>query len=161
LTWTVTDAAGKELRSGTKKTETPVNGNQKVETLELQKLIDTHTPHDLLVWLELEVEGEPRQRNMVLFSRPKHLALEKDPGIQCVVRDTRDGSFEVALAAKHPALWAWLELSGLDADVSDNFFHLRPGMSKTVRVTPAEKLSPERFRQILKVRSLVDTFIVK
>jgi beta-galactosidase/beta-glucuronidase len=40
--------------------------------------IDFH----VMVWLELKAKGEPAQRNIVLFARPKHIELKKKPGIR-------------------------------------------------------------------------------
>ena len=69
-----------------------------------------------------------------------------------------DGTFDVTLTTKRPALWTWLELDGIDAQLSDNFFHLRPGAPMTISVTPARKLSAKELRERLVVRSLVDTY---
>ncbi len=158
VSWCVTDAAGQELLSGSKKLKTPVNGNRKVKTLKLQSLIEKQSANDLIVWLELETAGEPTQRNMVLFARPKHLELNEKPGGQAVIKANEDGSFELALSSKYPALWTWLELQGSDASFSNNFFHLRPGVSETVTVRPKRKLALAQFKEKLVVRSLVNTY---
>jgi len=158
LSWRVTTAAGKSLLSGKKDLRTPVNGNRRVETLKLKSLIDAQTANDLIVWLELKTKGEPTQRNMVLFARPKHLELSEKPGISTVVKAQKDGSFKLTLKSKRTALWTWIELTGVDATVSSNFFHLRPGASVSVAVEPARKLSAKALRERLVVRSLVDTY---
>ena len=46
----------------------------------------------------------------------------------------------------------------VDAELSDNFFHMRPGLSRTVVVRPATSLSERQVNQKLKVRSLVNTY---
>ena len=66
--------------------------------------------------------------------------------------------FAVTLKAKAPALWTWLELDGIDARLSDNFFHLRPGKDVTVELVPARKLTTAQLRKKLLIRSLVDTY---
>jgi len=158
VSWCVTDAAGQALLSGSKTLKTPINGNRKVKSLKLKSLIEKQTANDLIVWLELETAGEPTQRNMVLFARPKHLELNEKPGGQAVIKANEDGSFELALSSKRPALWTWLELQGSDASFSNNFFHLRPGVSETVTVRPKRKLALAQFKAKLVVRSLVDTY---
>jgi len=159
LSWVATDAAGRKLLDGSKAVRTPVNGDRKATTLRLASLLKEKGPRDLIVWLELKVEGEPLSTNMVTFGRPKHIELAKDPGLTVKARANQDGSFRVSLKVKRPALWCWLELEGADARYSDNFVHLRPGRAVTVTVTPAGPMAAKAFERKLKVRSLVDTFV--
>lgn len=50
-------------------------------------------------------------RNLVLFARPKHLKLLKDPKITVKVENaTTDGSLLLTLNSDHPALWVRLEI---------------------------------------------------
>ena len=155
--WQVTDLTGKRLLSGRKNIATPVNGNRKVKTLRIKDLLTKHGPNGLIVWLELTVNDHPAQHNMVLFARPKHLDLSSNPGITTTIRRNREGTFTVTLKAKSPTLWVWLELEKTDADLSDNFFHLRPGKSRSIVLTPHTLTSLKDIRQHLLVRSLVDT----
>jgi beta-mannosidase len=158
LRWTVTDLAGRKLVSGTKAVRTPVNGNKRVTTLRLKKLLEERGPRDLLVWLELKVAGEPRSTNLVTFARPKHLELVRQPGIQATVESQTDSTFHVSVKSKKPALWVWLELAGTDARFSNNFFHLCPGEPVKIAATPARLLTQSELRRRLTVRSLVDTY---
>ncbi|MBT7064917.1 MAG: glycoside hydrolase family 2 protein [Verrucomicrobia bacterium] len=158
VAWRVTDAAGTPLLSANKKLRTPVNGSRRIETLKLKSLIDEKTANDLIVWLELKTKGEPTQRNMVLFARPKHLALSEKPGINTTIKARTDGSFTLTLKTKQPALWTWIELTGVEATLSTNFVHLRPGSQETITVKPARKLTLQQLKQKLVVRSLVDTY---
>jgi len=158
LRWAVTDAAGRKLLDGTKAVRTPVNGDRKATTLKLASLLAEKGPRDLIVWLELDVKGEPVSTNMVTFGRPKHIELERDPGLTVATTANNDGSFRVSLKVKRPVLWCWLELEGVDARYSDNFLHLRPGRTVIVTVTPAGPMTAKAFEIALKVNSLVDTF---
>jgi beta-mannosidase len=148
--WTVTDAQGRRLLQGKQAVRTPVNGNRRVATLRLAQL----GLRDSLVWLELNVAGEPASSNLVTFARPKHLELAKNPGIRVTVN--KQG--HLTLRSDKPALWTWLELTGVDARFSNNFFHLRPGRSVKVTVTTARPLAPSELRRRLVVRSLADTY---
>ena len=158
LSWVVTNVAGKRLASGMKAIRTPVNGNRKATTLKLADLVAKHSVRDLMVWLELSVIGQKKSTNLVTFARPKHLELAAKPGITTQVSAGKEGRFTVTLKTKRVAMWAWLELDGVDAKCSDNFLHLRPGRTLTVTVTPAKKLSSGELRKRLMVRSLVDTY---
>jgi beta-mannosidase len=167
--WTVTDIDGKELLQGGKRVRAAAHASRKVATLRLKGLADQHEKRGLMVWLELESEGQTVSRNLVFFAcpikrprihapRPKHLDLSRAPGIKTSVAKQKDGTFDVTVTAKQPALWTWFELDEIDAKCSDNFFHLRPGAPLTINVKPAEAMTVKAFRQRLKVNSLVDTY---
>ena len=155
--WTLTDIAGKEIAGGERAVQIPALGNSLVETLDLQRYLQEFGPRNLLLWLELTVASEPVSTNLVLFARPKHIELA-DPHITTTVTGTNKEDFVITLTAESPALWAWLELDGVDAGCSDNFFHLRPGVPVEVTLSPAAALSREEVEKRLRVHSLIDTY---
>ncbi len=155
--WRVTDLAGKRILAGRKNIVTPSNGNKMVEKLQIKKNLAVYEPRDLLVWMELSVKGHPVEQETIFFVRPKQLELVAKPGIQTSIAGLNDGSFAVTLKTKAPALWVWLELDNMDADLSDNFFHIRPGKNKVVLLKPHKKILLKDIRKRLVVRSLVDT----
>jgi len=124
---------------------------------ELSDLIEKFGPRDLLVWLELKVRDKSVSRNIVAFAKPKHMELT-DPAIATRVKAAKDGTFLVTLAAKRPALYAWLELMEADARFSDNFIHLAPGQPVEIEVRPEAPMTAARLAKVLRVRSLVDTY---
>lgn len=156
--WTVTDAYGSILIQDEKKTKTPCNGSRLVKTLSLKKLLATRPRHDVIVWLEVDVDARPTRRNVVFLSPPKHLELSPNPGIESKIERNADGAFSVKLKSKRIALWTWLELEGIDATYSDNFFHLGPGQAEEVLIRPKKRISLEQLESKLTVRSLVDTY---
>jgi len=158
LSWVVTDAVGRKLTSGKKNVRTPINGNRKATTLRLADHLEAQTERDLIVWLELKVDGQPKSTNLVTFARPKHLELSEKPGISPEIKKKKNGAYTVSLRADSPAMWVWLELDGVDAHYSDNFVHLRPGRANRLTVTPTRDLKSSDFRKRLRVRSLVDTW---
>ena len=157
VSWTVTDGDGRTLRKGAQPVRTPVNGDRKVALLDVGDLVRRHGAPGVLVWLEFAVAGRPPVANLVMLARPKHLDLAGKPGISATVTRGRGAGFCVALTARRPALWTWLELQGADARFSDNFVHLRPGRTVRIRVVPDRALTLRQFRAGLKVRSLVET----
>ena len=108
------------------------------------------------MWLDLKVDGVGVSDNFVSFAKPKHLELVK-PDIRCDIKDVED-KIQATLTSDIPALWVWLELEGIDARYSDNFFHLWHGHPVTVTITPEEQILLEEMGNRLKVRSLVDTY---
>jgi beta-mannosidase len=157
VAWCITDAAGVELARGAAPVAIAPQRDTLAAMVESAPYLASHGPRDLMVWLELRLDGEAVSTNWVSFARPKHLALA-DPGIEAQVEAAGEGAYRVTLSAQRAALWCWLELAETDARYSDRFFHLRPGQPLTVIVTPQEPLTPEAFRGQLVVRSLVDTY---
>jgi beta-mannosidase len=159
IAWLSTDVAGAPLEAGAELVAVAPRASACLHTLDVREHLAERGPRDLLIWLELEVEGEIVSTNLVTLARPKHLELP-EPTIRADVTAMDDDSFEVTLSTDKTALWAWLELvdGGLDVQYADNFAHLRPDAPITIRVTPTAPLSVEQFRQQLWVRSLVDTY---
>lgn len=158
LDWIATDTHGTTLDSGSRAIEVPAGTcTVPASTISLETFATEKGAKDILLWLELSVDGKTVSKNMMMFAKPKWIDLQ-DPEITATVEQVGD-AFEVTLAAKRPALWAWLEFGDLEVRYSDNFFHLRPGATEKVTVTPAEKgITLDQLRQNLRVRSVVDTF---
>lgn len=146
--YTITDAQGTVLQQTTFDVTLAPGTTECVQTVNLSDAITQHSARDVLVWLRLLVNGEPISEDLVLFSRPKHLMLNQ-PRITTSVQPVADGQYDITLTTDCAALYVWLELPG--AQFSDNFVHLRPNISKTIRVS-AQHLTD------LNVQSLVDTY---
>ncbi len=156
LTWEVTDARGKTLTKGKETLELAAQTSRMVKSLDLHELAAKHGTNNLLVWLKLEVKGQPVSENLVMLVFPRELPLEK-VNIATVIK--KSGSrFRVTLTADKPALWTWLDLNSEDATYSDNFVHLHPGTSTQIWVTPSREMTTKEFEKALQVRSLVDTY---
>ena len=165
----VTDIDGRSLLDETQPVTAPAQSSRCVRKLDLSEWVKAHEKRGLLVWLELASPGHPISRNLVFFARPvrrprifsprpKHLDLSRDPETRATLTSCGDGAFEVALRSRAPALWVWVELDGIDARFSDNFFHLCAASAVTIRVEPAEELAIDALRERLIVRHLVDTY---
>jgi beta-mannosidase len=148
---------GEELAGGTVSAQVGAQCSTQVGIADVSSELEGHGERGIILWLSLARSGEVVSTNLVTFSRPKHLEL-REPGYEIEVAEAGNGAFTVTLCAARPALWVWLELEGSDARYSDNFFHLRPGMSVCIRVTPVESMSRDEFAKRLTVRSLVDTY---
>ncbi|MDQ8205130.1 glycoside hydrolase family 2 protein [Pelagicoccus sp. SDUM812003] len=157
VAWKVVDLSGDELESGSKALRVPANASKTVKTLSLAKLVKEHGERGLLVKLFLSQDGEVVSENLVTLARPKHLKLQ-DPKLSCKVKKSDGGSFEVTLSASKPSLWTWLELKGIAARYSDNFIHLLPGETRSIRVSPRDKTSLKAVKESIRARSLFDTY---
>jgi beta-mannosidase len=157
VTWLLTSAAGKRIACNKIVIQAPALKNCKAVTLDFGRYLKAYGPDDLLLWIEAEARGEPVSRNLVLFARPKQIELPR-PVFSLAVRQGNGGNFLVTVRADRPALWTWLNLPGIDAGYSDNFFNLPPGRPVKVVARPRKAMSLREFRRELRVHSLVDTY---
>ena len=155
LSWTVTEVQGKTISQGEKQVDIQ-HGSRQAYALNVTKYIKEYGIRNLMVWLELKVKGKSVSANLVTFARPKHLELcEPDINAEFTLIKSKP---VVTLTSKTPALWTWLELTGIDARFSDNFFHLRPIKPVSITVATDKPLSVAELRKYLRIRSLIDTY---
>lgn len=154
--WTLTDVEGNVLARDTFGVSLGANQSQRVNTLNLAPYLASHGARNLLLFLDLKVNGEIVSSNFVSFARPKHLMLH-EPGFDIQVDTVENGRFRVTLQAERPALWAWLTLADGDARFSDNFFHMRAGQPVQVMAS-APGMTLDAFQKNLRVYSLIDTY---
>jgi beta-mannosidase len=145
--WTVSDLQGNTLTQGKESVIIEERTSKQVITLNVAEQVKSHGVRDILIWLELEIDGDIVSDNLVLMNRPKHFYLIP-PNIH--VTTASDGDIHsVTLRSNVPALYVWLE--NPDSKFSDNFFHLQAGKDVTVQVTSKDTSG-------LVVKSLTDTF---
>jgi len=179
LTWTLTDTEGKTLVEVADRIRIRPGRSEKVERLDLSEPAGRFGWRNVMLWLDLAVGGKTVSSDCRLLQVPEKLNLQPPEiatKVQAAPRSTaattvvaadsaanhgtRRGagakSFVVTVSAKRPALWVCLELAGVDARFSDNYFHLRPGRPAEIVVTPAKPMTAGQVRKALRVQSLVD-----
>ena len=158
VTWEAMAVDGERLDGGTLPAAMSGRATGPIATLDLAPLLRARGPRDVMVWLDLRIDGKVVSSNWASYARPKHLEL-LDPAITVRMDGVApDGGHRVTLEAARPALWAWLELAGCEARYSDNFVHLAPGHPAEIVVYPEQSFSPAALRDALRVRSLIDTY---
>jgi beta-mannosidase len=158
LCWRVTAVDGTLLAQGSRNVRVSANSSRRVAVLRLRHLLTKYSERGIMVWLYLNDEsGQELSRNFVTFCRPKNLQLE-DPLIKVKVRRIKSGIFEVELSSKMPALWAWLELDGIEGQFDNNFICLEPGRKARILATARDAKSVSEFKAVLKISSLYDTY---
>lgn len=158
ISWTLIKLDGTPLKRGYTTVSIPAGtSSTKAITLDEKDAVDSEGASKLLLWATLHVVGEPDSTTVLSFVTPKNLALV-EPEIKTSVKPA-DGGYLVTLSAKHPALWAWVELKGIDADLSDNFVSLCPGQPESILVRPKAKTSLATVKKALLVKSLFNTYL--
>lgn len=157
IEWTLTRLDGTTVEHGTQRVAIP-SGTASVCAVRrsFAKAIEREGAAKLLLWATLRVPGEASSSTTLTFEKPKELELV-DPQITSFVSKGVDG-YRVTLTAKHPALYAWIDVAGVDLELSDNFVHLRPGSPVVINVRPERSMTATELRRLLKVRSLFDTY---
>ena len=145
--WTVSDLQGNVLTTGEEAVIIAERSSDCVYTLDVSEQVKSHGVRDILIWIELDVDGKTVSDNLVLMNRPKHFYLIP-PTINVSIESDGD-THSVTLRSNVPALYVWLE--NADSKFSDNFFHLQAGKEYTVQVTSKDISG-------LVVKSLTDTF---
>lgn len=156
--WSLVRLDGNVVRRGTEQVEIPAGtSSKKLGEYAFEQIINKVGADNLVFSATLSTPGESTSSTLLTFVRPKDLRLV-DPGIHSSVSSTTTG-FRVTLASSQPALWVWVELAGLDSTLSDNFVNLLPGKPVSIDIVPAQKTSWVEARNLLRVRSLYDTYL--
>jgi beta-mannosidase len=160
LNWTVTDTTGTEIVSGSETIDIPANCNTFVKSLDLKDIVEKFTTRKLLIWLELtDNDNNIISDNLISFAKPKHLNLSNNPNISSSIK-SKGKLYVVSLQSDVPVLWCWLELSNIDARLSDNFINLRPGKIVKITINPEYDLTLKKIENQLVIRSVVDIDMV-
>lgn len=156
--WRMTQMEGSTVLEGTKKVTLKATSRTKPVTVKVGETLRKHGAANLLLWLYLaDEQGNPVAWQVVPFCAWRELNSQS-PRIRAEIRVWDDNSFAVILTSRHPALWVWISLGGLDAWYDDNFFCLEPGRPVRVRVTPVARMKLDQFRQRIRIGSLRDTW---
>jgi beta-mannosidase len=157
VSWRLTDVEGKSLARGKRAIGVDALTSAVVDKLDLGGHLQKHGARRLMLWVEYTVKGKRVSTNFATFARPKHLELA-DPGIALLVESLGNNQYAVTMTAAKPALWAWLELDGMDAKLSESFVHLFPNTPQRVVVTPSKPVTAKQLAKALRARSLYDTY---
>lgn len=130
--------------------------NNHIITLDFNDALSRNSRHDLLLYLDFEVDGVSLSTDLVLFCRPKHLNLVR-PILDVWFKET-DGIKTAVITTDKPTLWVWLSSDALDIRFSDNFFHLMPHQVVEVDMVLADDVSLEELETAVLVQSLIDTY---
>lgn len=152
----LTDTAGKELRRESHPTQLPANGSAQRLTVDVAPELAQMSERRLLLWLEVADETGVLSRQLILFTRPKHLDIEP-PALTWKAKPTAKG-LTVEITAARPALWVQFNHPDSDLRWDDSFFHLNAGETRRIegRLAPGSgPCDPTR----LSAQSLIDTWI--
>lgn len=138
IEWIVMLTDGKVLGRGSKEENIPSLSSQLVYNLDICEYRKSADDADLLLWLELKIGGTVVSDAVVTLVPPKHLNL-RNPQLRIDTAAT-NGCTSCRIIVKRPALWVWAD-APVGQSWNDNFFHLRPGAVKEIRLPTLAKVA--------------------
>ena len=132
LTWTLATLDGETLATETAEVTVGANGAAEVGAFSLTAA--SGRERDVYVYAVFTSStGAAAADNFVLLAEPKDLRTA-DSGVALTVAETMYGGFAVTVSAEKFAPYVWLRRSdnGPLPGLPDNFFHLRPGETRTL-----------------------------
>ncbi len=153
ITLTIATYDGEALSVQTKAVSVDANAATGAATFDLTEAIGFE--REAYIYAQFLAEDETLiADNYLLLAEPKDLALPT-PGLSVTVAQGKS-RFEITLTAQRFAPYVWLRLSdNAPLNLNDNFFHLRPGETRTLTVTKSESVrTAEELRGKLVVRTL-------
>ena len=157
IVWSLIHVDGRRIASASEPAKIAPRKSARAVRLELADVLKEHGAGNVILFADLTVGGRVVSSNIATFTRIKGLDLQ-DPKIRTAVKDLKDGTFEITLQAKAPALFCWARLKDADCLCSDNFLHLEPGTKTTILLQPAKPMSKAQLDKQLVVESLIDTY---
>lgn len=152
---TVYDMKGQRVNSFTRNVRLKADESLKVTDQEVQELIGTRAPDDVVVYTDFAVQGEDKH-----YTNTGFLIKQKEMNYQDAVIDTviepKEYGFRVTLRANAFARGVFMDLDGQDYFFSKNFFDLIPGHPITLEVETS--LSPQDFEKQLRIKTVRDAY---
>ncbi len=154
LTWTLATLDGETLATATQEVNVGANGAAEVASFTLSAALGKE--REVYVYSQFTTEdGTVTADSLLLLAEPKDLKIA-DPALAVTVAEEDDG-FVLTVTAQRFAPYVWLRRfdNGPLAQISDNFFHLRPGETRTLTLPKSADLqSADDVRGQLVLRSL-------
>jgi len=155
ITWTLATLDGETLAEETARVSVEPNAASVAASFELEESLGRE--RDVYAYARFVPDGDgPDAENYLLLAEPKDLR-RTDPGLTVTVSDAEAYAYAVTVTAQRFAPYVWLRrtddapLAGLE----DNFFHLRPGETRTLTVEKDDAtLTADSLRGRLVVRTL-------
>ena len=150
------DFDGQVLMSTNKSVTITALHSQPYLTMPVSSLLAGRDRTKVVLVCELLVDGKPVSSNEYFFEPYKNLKIPT-PQITTEVSPANDG-FKVGLSTDKFARAVYLSGPDREGTFSDNYFDLLPSRKLEVIYRTQSKMTPDQFRNQIKIRSMVDAF---
>ncbi|WP_309398595.1 beta-mannosidase [Cerasicoccus maritimus] len=160
LSWQVWSISqNKLLLEETKAVKLTYGKSIRRKKLDLTPLVEAHGREDLILRTRLTAEGYEDNVNTTCLTGPKRLEFNA-PKIKAKVTKVAGGEFDITLSSDQIAYQVYLNLvDAIPHRLSDNFFDLFPGESKTVRLRPLQLMNVAEARKALTIYTYRDSYL--
>ncbi len=153
---TLWDFSGQVLKQVARVVEIPAYGRVLAWKTPREEWLAGFPPEEVFLWAELRSGGRTVSENFWFFVPEKDQKLPV-VRIESSVEPVESG-FRIEMKADRLAKNVFLQAQHLDGFFTDNFFHLLPGKTVAVTFRPRQPISAEKFKERLRITSLVDWF---
>ncbi|MGB8215243.1 MAG: glycoside hydrolase family 2 protein [Anaerolineales bacterium] len=154
--WSLETLAGERLDQGSEKVYAAALAATPICKLDFSERIRDENRRQVVFVVELWKGSKLLARQLATFAPNKHLELVP-PQIETKV-SVAGQQLSIQLKASSLARFVELELDGVDAVFSDNYFDLPAGQTMTVTCPLPESWTLEQARAATRVRSLYDSY---
>jgi len=150
----------KKLKTGSK--NVPLLSGKSVlrEKFLVEDFIETYGRNDLVLRTKLSGKGFESSVNTTFLTAPKAVEFPQSTIHTKVRKGKEKGSFELVVSSDTIAYQVYLNLTdALEHRISDNFFDLFPGETKTVTLKPMKSLTLTQLRKSLNTYSYRDSYV--
>jgi beta-mannosidase len=126
-----------------------------VHTVSVAELLKNGLAENLFLKTELEADNKSIADNVYYFTEPKNLSLHKVP-VTFAIDSIEAHRFALNVSAPSLAKNVFIDFGDANISLSDNYFDVLPGESKSIELTSTLSLS--ELKKLIKVKSLVDTY---
>lgn len=147
---------GEVLMEETRDVVVKANCSDKYESFDTGRTIDSLSNGEFIIFVDF-VSEEYSSSNTIMHVLPREYELV-NPELAYAVFEVEPNVYKVSISGYVPALWAWVEVDGIQCKYSDNYKCLAPEEIWEVEVRPCEETSMEQIMDALKVKSLWNTY---
>ncbi len=154
LKWELVDFHGNTIDSAEEKVNVQENGAGKIKSLSYKNILHGHKKNKAALILNLMDETGILSKQTCLLVPDKKAALEK-PDIQSSLT-VKGNTAVLTLKTDVFARYVYVDIDGVAAPLSDNYFDIEGGKSYCVTFTVPDDMSENVLKQGIRVHSLTD-----
>ncbi len=154
LKWELTDFYGNVVSSGEEAAAAGAGEARKIISLRYKTILDRHKKKNVVLVLYLEDDREVLSKQTCLLVSDKKAALIK-PDITTSLKVRRDLA-ELTLKTNVFARYVLVEIDGITAPLTDNYFDIEGGKSYGIAFQVPDSMDAEAVERGMQIRSFID-----
>jgi beta-mannosidase len=154
LQWEIADFHGRTVTSGEATAEVAANRAERILSLPYKTILGGRRKNEVVLVLQLQVNGETIARQPCLLAPDKEAALLKPAISKELVVDGNSATLN--LHSDVFARFVQVEIEGVTTPLSDNFFDIEGGKSHSLRFGVPKNMDSKALERGVRIRSLAE-----